>query len=247
MRFAVERVEEALNEQGEPDGHGQGQQWTASYIVGGRWLDSSQGFNIRAGEFVFVKGNFKKVPVEGTEEDFLPKTKKDDPSKSINFKYQWPDGNEAWVKVVGRVQQAQGGSRPNPYAGTKAPAKPASGAPTASTGHSHAAPTMSQAVAVFVDCATEITAARAKLPEGDRDLLGPGQITTLFLARLDGRVVRNPSAADIAAKAAAEAEALADAQAVIDAARAKLEAKAPGLTPPVLTPPVLPEDDDIPF
>ena len=134
-----------------------------------------------------------------------------------------------------------GGNRP---AGTKAAPQARSGAANAPQGHSHATPTMSQAVSVFVECATAIAAARAELPEEARDLLGPGQVTTLFLGRLDGRIVRNPSAADLAAEAAAKAKELADAQAVIDAARAKLEAKAPGLTPMALA-----EDDggDLPF
>jgi len=148
-----------------------------------------------------------------------------------------PNGKTVGVYRSGKREQA--GNRP-PAASTKAPAKPASGAANAATGHSHAAPTMSQSVAVFFDCATAIAEARAKLPEGDRDLLGPGQVTTLFLGRLDGRIVRNPTAAERAAEQAALQKQIDDAKALL----AKSEKKDPDGYEPA----PLPEDDsDIPF
>jgi hypothetical protein len=237
MKFAVERVEQALNEAGEPDGHGEGQRWTPSYIVGGRWLDSSKGFNIREGEFVFVKGNFKKPPVEGTTEDFTVKTKKDDPSKSINFKYQWPDGNEAWVKVIGRSEQSRDMSRAgNAYNGAQnAQRAPQSHANTAQA--AKPVPTMTQAVAVLRECVAAV--------EGWGS---DAHATTLFLGRLRGDIRRDPSQAEIeaekkraeeaAAAAAAEAQRLADEA----AARARAAAGPAGYEPSEVD-----DGGDIPF
>lgn len=98
-----------------------------------------------------------------------------------------------------------------------------------------AAPTMSQAVAVLKECID------AAATVGGSD----GHATTLFLARLRGDIVRDPSAEDkakaaAAQQAAAQAAAEAAAKAAADAAKAA-EAVAPGYTPA--------EDDDggVPF
>tara|TARA_R110000868_G_C10908442_1_gene764781 strand:+ start:103 stop:447 length:345 start_codon:yes stop_codon:yes gene_type:complete len=92
---------------------------------------------------------------------------------------------------------------------------------------------MSQAVAVLRECVAAV--------EGWGS---DAHATTLFLGRLRGDIVRDPSAADLAAEAAAKAKELADAQAVIDAARAKLEAKAPGYDAAA---PIVEDDGNIPF
>ena len=78
----------------------------------------------------------------------------------------------------------------------------------------------------------------------DAIFLKAGDFTTgVMIGKKHGEIVDDPTAAQVEAEAARVAKELADAQAVIDAARAKLETKAPGYAPSVD-----PEDDGgIPF
>jgi hypothetical protein len=259
MKFAVERVEPALDPvTGEPDGHGDGARWVASYIVGGRWLESSKGFNIREGEFVFVKGNFKKVPTEGTTENFNVKTKKDDPSKSINFKYAWPDGNEAWVKVIERAQdQSRGG---NPYNGSQnASATAHRGTESASRPAQapRVVPTVTEAGAALIGLydrmLSAVKAVHAKAGvESDPARVAQAMATTLYIDLRSDRIRSDPTQAQLAAEAEAQAAAVkAEEERLereLEAAREKLRRAAPAAAAAGYTP-AEPIDDggDIPF
>jgi hypothetical protein len=261
MRFAVERVEPALDANGNPDGHGEGQRWTASYIVGGRWLDSSKGFNIREGEFVFVKGNFKKVPVEGTEENFTVKTKKDDPSKSINFKYSWPDGNEAWVKVIERAQdQSRGG---NPYNGggshsASATAHRATESASRPAQAPRVVPTVTEAGAALIGLydrmLSAVKAVHAKAGvDSDPARVAQAMATTLYIDLRSDRIRSDPTQAQLAAEAEAQAAAVkAEEERLereLEAAREKLRRAAPAAAAAGYEPADQPQlgSDDIPF
>ena len=191
-------------------------EWQSTH--GTMWGWKVRALDLGSDEQVFIALNSKpgNVLKPGTEFDFTP------------------NGKSVGVYQSGKREQANG-QRPNPYGGasTKAAAKPASGAANAPQGHSHAAPTMSQAVAVLKECVAAV--------EGWGS---DAHATTLFLGRLRGDIVRDPSAAQLAAEATERQRKLDEEQKRLDDERARLEAKAPGYAPSAL-----PEDDEsrIPF
>lgn len=142
MRLRIDKIAPALKEDGSQDGYGEGPRWAGAYFMD--CTDTAKG------QPYYAKGNFKKPPVQGTEEDFNEKPKRDDPTRSICFKSSplvefsdgslQPHGPEVWRMVVERVKRED---RPNPYAeqGSKYGAKPVSGAVNAPQGHSRTAPT----------------------------------------------------------------------------------------------------------
>ena len=189
-------------------------EWQSTH--GPMWGWKARATDLSTDEQVYIGLNSKpgNVLTVGTEFEFTP------------------NGKTVGVYRSGKREQANA-QRPNPYAGGSAKAAPQAPqrAANAQATPSRHVPTMTQAVAVLRECVAAV--------EGWGS---DAHATTLFIGRLRGDIVRDPSAADLAAEAAAKAKELADAQAVIDAARAKLEAKAPGLTPMAEA-----ADDDIPF
>jgi len=145
MRLRIDKIAPALKEDGSQDGYGEGARWSGAYFMDCTRLDKNEPY--------YAKGNFKKPPAEGAEEDFVEKPKRDDPTRSICFKssplvefsdgsYQ-PHGPEVWRMVVVRPARDE---RPNPYAeqGSKYAAKPASGPANAPQGPSRAMPTVTE-------------------------------------------------------------------------------------------------------
>ena len=172
-----------------------------------------------------MKGGFKKPPKNGDVENFEIKTKRDDPTKAVNFKYGFwvsdvngqpvksvdenGEWERAWCKVVSRIQ-AQGSVGSTPQS---APSRPAN-APQGHASPSQAArvvPTMSQAVAVLRECVGAVAGWGSE-----------AHATTLFLGRLRGDIRRDPTAAELAAEKEAK-------QAIADVAAKKAEDDAEAL------------------
>lgn len=128
MRVQIEKCEQAFTPEGQPDGYGQGNQWTASYKFEGYVLDDVPAFKMRANSYEFFKGNFKKPPVAGTTENFDIKTKRDDPSKGISFPDgTLPDGQTLWRRLVARTRNDS--QQGNPYNGGNQQNRPPSAPP----------------------------------------------------------------------------------------------------------------------
>ena len=142
-------------------------EWTSGH--GPMWGWKARATDLGTDDEVFIALNSKpgNVLKPGTEFEFSP------------------NGGTVGVYQSGKREQANG-QRPSPYASgsAKAPARPASGAANAPQGQSRHVPTMSQAVAVLRECVAAV--------EGWGS---DAHATTLFLGRLRGDIVRDPSAA----------------------------------------------------
>lgn len=110
MRIQIEKIEGCVDEHGRPAGYGEGARFTQDFLFEGPSLDDVPEHYVRAGEYAYWKGGFKKPPKAGTVENFDLKMKRDDPSKKISFKDALPDGTEIWRNVVKRAAPAGGGS-----------------------------------------------------------------------------------------------------------------------------------------
>ena len=256
MQFQVETVEKAIkpvldaqgnhaqNENGEllfeDDGFPSPQSgWIPAYICGGRWLQGHQGFNIREAEFVHVKGNFKKPPTAGTTEDFDPRTKQNDPSKSVNFKYAHPEHGEMWVKVVGRAQQQGGGQRPSaprtPPGGSSAPQRPQQAL--------RAVPTETEylsEVARILKRATRLI--KGTFPDWSGDAVAHAATSSTFgvlIGKARSEVADDPTAEQLAAAETARLRTLDDAKKLIEANETTAAVAA--------LPAMAADDDRIPF
>ena len=205
-------------------------EWQSSH--GPMWGWKARALNLGTDEQVFIALNSKpgNELKPGTEFEFSP------------------NGKTVGVYMSGKREQANG-QRPNPYGGgsTKPAPKPASGPANAPQGHSHALTVTEYGQAWAAIFPRSYAMMKRLADEGvtpDAIFLKAGDFTTgVMIGKKQGEIVDDPTAAQVEAEAARVAKELADAQAVIDAARAKLETKAPGYAPSVD-----PEDDGgIPF
>lgn len=228
MRFQVETITPALRPDGSQDGFNSQGGFVPAYTMEGYALDDVPEHKVRAGDRLNLKGNFKKPPVQGSTENLQFKLKKDGSGRPISFPDGVnPDGSTLWRQVVERIPQNQRQNGP-----VQAHTAPQSHANPGQV--PKAVPTMSQAIAVMRECIEAIKTI------GGSD----GHATTLFLARMDGRIRRDPSPAELEAAEAAKARAAEEARLKAEAEAAEAAKRAALAAMPQ---PELGTDSDIPF
>lgn len=171
----VEKIEPMMDDDGNPQGYGEGPRWTQDYRFEGRVIQGED--RIKAGSYDYFKAGFQKPPQPGDTETFELKLKKDGGGPISFPDGTHSDGSKLWRRVVGRPKQGQGGgTRSNtPQNAQRATQSHASGG-----GQAKAVPTMSEAL-------TALGEIQAALPEGT-----PEQATTCFIAWEDTGI--NPKA-----------------------------------------------------
>lgn len=245
MRVQIERIEQAVNNDGTPDGFQSQGGFIPAYKFEGRIIEGDPTHRISTGEYGFFKANFKKPPSEGSTENFDVKTK-----KGTNQKISFPDGNlpdggTLWRVVVARAQDMSRGG--NPYNGSnsapQAPRTPAN----APQGHSRTSSTVTergQLLATLIPRGVKLASAVA--PAGatpDGILQAAISIAMHMVIGLDrGDIRPDPTAAEVEAAEAAKQARLEEAKRLLaeqeaKSAKATIEGYAPTDGP----------DDEIPF